>query len=158
MRVPFHIVKHENGPGCAQEACRSPDRVRPQVGFNGPTPWSDRSSGRPEQPHVSKTLHLPQSIQRDGRSNRNDPGAELRIAAKRVDFCECAHKCFLREVLRQVVLAGKPIANPEDPVDVRIIQRPRDRLISVFQPLYEVVFPSPSRISGRAPVLPPSDR
>jgi len=88
----------------------------------------------------AEALDAPQLIQRHGRRDRRDPGPERRFAAEGGDLRECAHECLLREVLGEVIVTRKPVAEPEDPVDVQVVQRPRDPVISVLQTLDELRF------------------
>ncbi len=71
---------------------------------------------------MPKALHFPERVQGHRVTDAMEPRAERRLTPELADPIEGPDERVLRDVLRQRLVAGNPIGQPIDPVDVRLVQ------------------------------------
>jgi hypothetical protein len=121
---PLHVVHQEHGPVPVRQLVYGPVQPSLQIGVAPGRQASDLS--RVIQPHfaLSEALYSPEPVQGDRDGDGTDPGGQRRLAAELLQPVERPDERLLHPVLRPVEVSRHAIDQPEDPVHVRLVERP----------------------------------
>jgi hypothetical protein len=122
VRVALYVVHHEHHPVFVRQRVDRALQLLFQVRL-GPAGTVSYCVGR-VQPHfpLPQPLDLPEPVQDHAHRDRSQPGGKCCLAAELLDLLEGPDERVLREVPSQVLVAGHPVRQPVDPVDVLVVE------------------------------------
>jgi hypothetical protein len=139
MRVSFQIVHQKNGPTLLGQRVDGSMQPFPKPGLRELRPGSllVRQLQR-SVPTITASV-APQPVHDHRRRNRVNPTRKRRVAPELAESLKYANERPLREFSCPVLIAAHPEGEPEDPIDMPVIEQALRTLMSIQHPLYEEV-------------------